>query len=124
MLGRVTHAPSFPRARTVGALLGLDMFAADGCSSLGVAQRQYACAEIVGRLLWLAPLLAVLIQKGRSIQAMDALTCVQSPIIVQSHESEVRPGRILFLLLPVQKFRNNFGRPIMMFVGPARGSSG
>jgi hypothetical protein len=38
MLGRVMHAPSFPRARTVGALLGLDMFAADGCSSLNVAQ--------------------------------------------------------------------------------------
>ena len=39
MLGRVTHAPSFPRARIVGALLGLDMFDVDGCSSLGVAQR-------------------------------------------------------------------------------------
>ena len=40
MLGRVTHAPSFPRARIVGALLGLDMFDVDGCSSLSVAQRQ------------------------------------------------------------------------------------
>ena len=58
MLGRVTHAPSFPRARIVGALLGLDMFAADGCSSLNVAQmygrlsfgsRWILC--IVGRLL-------------------------------------------------------------------------
>ena len=58
------------------------------------------CAERVGRLLWLAPLLAVLIQKGRSIQAMDVLTCVQSPAIVQSHGSEVRPSGIVFPLLP------------------------
>ena len=59
-----------------------------------------ACAGIVGRLTLLVPLLAVLIQKGRSIQAMDVLTCVQSPAIVQSHESEVRPGGIAFPLLP------------------------
>ena len=53
MLGKVPHAPSFPKARTLGALLGL-----------------------------------------------GALTRVQSPIIVKSHESEVGPGRIVFPLLP------------------------
>ena len=69
-----------------------------GAALLGLACG--ACARVVGRLTRLAPLLAVLIQKGRSIQAMDVLTFVQSPAIVQSHESEVRPGGIAFPLLP------------------------
>jgi len=68
-----------------------------GAALLGLACG--ACARVVGRLTMLAPLLAVLIQKGRSIQAMDVLTCVQSPAIVQSHGSEVRTGGIVFPLL-------------------------
>ena len=77
-----------------------------------------ACAGIVGRLTRLVPLLAVLIQKGRSIQAMDALTCVQSPIIVQSHESEVRPGRIVFPLLPLRMFGNTSADPSRCLADP------
>lgn len=76
-----------------------------------------ACAGIVGRL-GLAPLLAVLIQKGRSIHAMDVPTCVQSPIIVQSHESEVRPGRIVFPLLPLRIFGNTSADPSRCLADP------
>lgn len=60
----------------------------------------------------------MLIQKGRPIQAMGALTCVQSPIIVQSHESEVRPGRIMFPLLPLRIFGNTSADPSRCLADP------
>ena len=71
MLGRVTHAPSFPKARTLGALLGL-----------------------------------------------GALTRVQSPIIVKSHESEVSPGGTVFPLLPLRTFGNIAADPSRCLVDP------
>ena len=49
---------------------------------------------------------------------MDALTCVQSPIIVQSHESEVRPGRIVFPLLPLRIFGNTSADPSRCLADP------
>ena len=49
---------------------------------------------------------------------MDALTCVQSPIIVQSHESKVRPGRILFPLLPLRIFGNTSADPSRCLADP------
>ena len=77
MLGRVTHAPSLPTARTLGALLGL-----------------------------------------------GALTRVQSPIIVKSHESEVSPGGTVFPLLPLRTFRKYCSGSISMSGGPASRSRG
>ena len=62
--------------------------------------------------------LEVLIQQGRSIRVMDVPTCVQSPIIVQSHESEVRPGRILFPLLPLRIFGNTSADPSRCLADP------
>jgi len=69
MLGGVTHAPSFTIARTAGALLDLDMFAADGCSSMDVAQWHGKSSAmlvqiIVGRLFWLDPLFISAHTKG------------------------------------------------------------
>jgi len=61
---------------------------------------------------------SVCLPKGRCIQAMDALTCVQSPIIVQSHESEVRPGRMSFPLLPLRMFGNTSADPYRCLVDP------
>ena len=49
---------------------------------------------------------------------MDALTRVQSPIIVQSHESEVRPGRMSFPLLPLRIFGNTSADPFRCLVDP------
>jgi len=62
--------------------------------------------------------LEVLIQQGRSIRVMDVPTCVQSPIIVQSHESEVRSCGILFLPLSLQRFRNTSADPIFLVDPP------
>ena len=70
-----------------------------------------------GRLL-AGSALVVLISKGRSIRVMDAPTCVQSPIIVQSHGSEVRPGRILFPLLPLRIFGNTSADPSRCLADP------
>ena len=64
-----------------------------------------------GRLL-AGSALVVLISKGRSIRVMDAPTCVQSPIIVQSHESEVFP------LLPLRIFGNTSADPSRCLADP------
>lgn len=67
---------------------------------------------VVGRhLLAQSPTLAVTIQKVNPFKPWILPTRVQSPIIVQSHESEVRPGGIVFPLLPLRTFGNTSADP-------------